>query len=79
MKEMTHTIIQEYREDFKGFTGKKQKKVKCRLLKHTIVLEYNLRYKKTNGFRTEAHRYKGVYMENTIVHIDTLQEIGMQK
>lgn len=72
-KKMTHTIEIERRDGWYGM--KPAGKVKCRLLKNHIVLEKGEKYKKDDGEKVNAHRYKGVYMENTKVCPETLWPI----
>jgi len=74
MKTLTHTITLERREDgFKAIYV--DCVVKCRLLTSHIVIENGIKYKKSDGLMVGGHKYKGVYMENTKVKPETLEEI----
>ena len=72
-KGMTHTI-QMIRKD--GWHGHKDAEtVKCRLLSKHIVLECGTKYRKDDGYMVGGHRYKGVYMETTLLKVSALKKI----
>ncbi len=71
-KLLTHEIIEERRVDF----GKSDKKlIKVRLLKHHIVDEGGIKYRKDNGYMVGGRRYAGVYVELFSLDVSTLKEI----